>query len=226
MRARATWIRPVGDGRSLRCSRGLRWELPYPVPPRGLTRTLRTSIMVSMPDGRTKRGAKSTSWIAIVLLLAGLSPDLRAQPGHMAKAIQTCGDFSEDGRYAVEQAWAIATGFVHGLERGGVVDELLPIPPILLDSEGFRPRRERTAFLRDRLRRVCYSEQSRTIEDALDAAVTNVQKEFLEFLRLKERLRRQYSPVWPGLHPRYDPGCIPETGDGCDLFHLLRDLRS
>ena len=168
----------------------------------------------------------------IVIVLVWAVSDLRAQPDSTPRAIETietCQEFqrmwAEDAPSALEHAMAMAAGFVQGLERGGVVDDLLPVPPALLRSGALQPRRERATFVVGRLLGSCRANPTQTIAEALDGTVTDAREAFVEMLRLKEALRRrapQFWPrPWPSPYPRYDPGCIPETGKGCDLFHLL-----
>jgi hypothetical protein len=77
------------------------------------------------------------------------------------------------------------------------------------------PDRERTLFLFSRFLISCGSHPDQTMQEALDSALTHGRTEFQTMLRRREFLHRRWfrSPL--------DEGCVPETGEGCDLFQLL-----
>lgn len=165
--------------------------------------------------------------IAVSLFLT--SAEANAQPGPIAVMVETCADLQElserDALLAIELTLARAAGFVEALEREGVVDDLLPMAPEIVNRDTLRmlpssARRDRTGFVMDRLRMSCWENPDQTLAEALDVAVTDAQGAFLERQRLKDALHRRSLPGGDPYDPS-DPNCVPETGEGCDLFRLL-----
>jgi hypothetical protein len=106
--------------------------------------------------------------VFLIAILVCLPADLPAQSNSQPFAIKTCGDFqalwTADSRSAIQHALALAEGYVSGLEKGGVVDELLPIPPSLSRVIALNPRSERTMFLMGRFLISCRSDPRQSDE--------------------------------------------------------------
>lgn len=89
---------------------------------------------------------KITALVPSIFLLAPAAP-LLAQDSitipwavgrERLPTIETCAEFqdlrTEDSDAAIRYAWTLAAGYVKGLERGGIIDDLLPIPPRIQES--------------------------------------------------------------------------------------------
>ena len=161
------------------------------------------------------------------ILLGLLATQLHAQDtfvipgpgsGDRIPEIETCGEFqalrADDSEAAIRYALTLAAGYVRGLERAGIIDDLLPIPPELSGMPTQRPDRERTLFLFSRFLISCGSHPDKTTQEALDSALAQGRTEFEALLRRRDSLDR-----W--LRWRQEEGCVPETGEGCDLIRLL-----
>jgi hypothetical protein len=175
------------------------------------------------------RGESMLRTLPTVLALSVASTRLFAQVPHTEPLVAfatTCSDLQQiEGRAAAvpRQSLALISGFVRGLEREGTVDELLPLPPDLIGQQSTKrpgrpetfvfsldPHYERVVFLYARLTGSCRQNQSQTILEALDAAVTDARQGFAEHLKRKVGM---FAPV--------PLGCVPETGDRCDLIQPL-----
>ena len=66
--------------------------------------------------------------VFLIAILLCLASNLRAQSSSQLLAIETCGDFqalwTTDTGSAIQHPLTLAEGYVQGLEKGGVVDEL------------------------------------------------------------------------------------------------------
>jgi hypothetical protein len=161
----------------------------------------------------------------LLLSAAALLPAQEPPSGNetdQSLAIRTCVEFEklrkEDSDAAVRHAWSLAAGYVNDLERAGIIDDLLPIPPEVAGALRPAPELDRIAFVAGRFLIGCMSSPGQTTLEALNAAVAEAREEF-------QAMMRRRVPIWllpqpPGVLPQ-PQSCVPETGDGCDFIHLL-----